>query len=80
LQADEDESSEQNMTGEGEAVGTCNISNDAATDFPSCENESKEKRKRPNNKSYIFAAIFVLFLSILAMNIYWPDICSIMRL
>lgn len=77
-QVDENESSEHDMIDEAEAVGS---SNDAATDFPSCENESKEKPKHLNKTLYlyIFAAIFVLFLSILAMNISWQDNYSLMR-
>lgn len=62
----EDEPLEQNTIDEGETAGS-STSDDAVTaDFHSSVNKGKGKSKHLNKKLFIFAAIFVLGLSVLA--------------
>lgn len=48
--------------------------------FKNHEDSGKTTNKHNNKKSYIFAAIFVLVFSILAMNMNWQNIYPIFRL
>ncbi|KAJ8440918.1 hypothetical protein Cgig2_022774 [Carnegiea gigantea] len=73
------EPSDQKMTDEIEAAAS-SLSDDATAsdDTRTPKNEGKGNAKH-RNMSYIFAAILVLVLSILAMNINWQNASSKMR-
>lgn len=73
------EPSDQKMTDEIEAAAS-SLSDDATAsdDIRTRKNEGKGNAKH-RNMSYIFAAILVLVLSILAMNINWQNASSRMR-